>query len=338
MLRYLQIKRKEWCIMKKLVILLTALLMIAAIFSGCKKDDASASEAETSQSAAAADTQSPAALPETAAATDAVSTEPVDPSWFSDAVFIGDSITVALDYACADDPSLLGSAQFVCSQSLGYHNALWDLNTEGAVHPTYKGETVLAETAAQITGAKKVFILLGVNDIGTYGAEDTCEQAAVLAEHILSYSPDVKIYFQSTTPMLDDKESGWLNNDKICDFNERLQAYCKEKGFGFLDVYHQMCDEYGDLKEEYCGDPDVQGIHFNTEGCRIWADYLKASAGSIDVSAQVSEASHAANTPAPSAGAASSADAQQDSEDDVIYYAPEDDDDYYAYDDAYDIG
>ena len=272
--------------MKRFLALILVVLLAGLLLCGCG-GEGETQAAPTAQSGGA--TQAPASEAVSAPAqtagteprqTEAAPTEPpvmVDPSWFDDAVFIGDSVTVALDYYCASDYDILGDAQFVCGVSLGYHNALWELDSEYAVHPTYRGETVLAETAAEITGADKVFVMLGVNDIGTYGADDTMEAASELVDRILTRTPDVEIYMQSTTPMIDDQESGWLNNDKISDFNEQLKAYCEENGYHFIDIYHRICDEEGDLPEEYCSDVDVQGIHFNNEGCGIWADFLKAS-------------------------------------------------------------
>lgn len=276
--------------MKKYITVLLSVFLMISVLGGCKSETLPSESTQpptalsASQAATVGTEQQPkteaTVQPVTQAATQAVTQPPaaVDPSWFDDAVFIGDSVTVALDYYCASDPDILGNAQFVCGVSLGYHNALWPIDSEYAVHPTYQGEVVLAETAAAVTSAKKVFIMLGVNDIGTYGADDTMDTAAELVDRILACTPDVDIYMQSTTPMVDERESDWLNNDKISGFNSQLKAYCTEKGYHFIDVYHQVCNDEGDLKEDYCSDIDVQGIHFTNQGCSVWAEYLKTAA------------------------------------------------------------
>lgn len=319
--------------MKKWIAFLL-IVMIAVSFCACQSDKKS-DKATEAPAATAAVTEAPTAAPTAqAAAVSAQAAAPVDASWFDDAVFVGDSVTLALDYACSGDKTLLSDAKFVCAQSLGYHNALWDLDTEGAVHPTYEGETILSETAAEKTGAAKVFVMLGVNDIGTYGAEDTMEQAKQLAERILSHSPNVKLYFQSTTPMLADKESGWLNNDKITDFNDLLKKYCEEQGYSFIDVYHQVCDESGALNPSYCSDPDNQGIHFTVEGCTVWANYLKSAVGELEAATEApTEASTEAPTDAASApadhsftaeaGSTSTASSSDDGEVEINYYVPD---------------
>lgn len=201
----------------------------------------------------------------------------MDVAWFDDAVFLGDSITVALDHSASANPNLLGKAKFICAQSLSFHNAIWELDHEGAAHPTYQGETILAETAAEVTGAKKILILLGVNDLAGSTPEATMSFAEELFSRILTHSPDVRIYVQSVTPMLKAKESDSLSNNKIRNFNSLLKAYCEEKDFTYIDLFSDLCDNTGGLNPAYCGDYTEQGIHFNGVGCDVWANCLKTA-------------------------------------------------------------
>ena len=211
--------------------------LCAALICGCgKKEEPSAASAGTPDGTAA-ETPTQAAATQAAAPQDGM----VDPHWFDDAVFVGDSITTTLEDFCFDDPNLLGDADFVCADSLSYHNAQWDLNDENAVHPTIQGETVLAETAAEITGSSKIFILMGINDIDTYGVEDTMASMKEFIRKVLSHSPNVEIYLQS------------------------------------MDVYHRMCDENGALRADYCVDPEDDGIHFTYDATIVWVNYLRSA-------------------------------------------------------------
>ena len=200
---------------------------------------------------------------------------PVDAKWFDDAVLVGDSVTLKLSYYCESHPEALGQAQFFCAGSLGYTNALWDIDREDAVHPYYKGATHLSEECAEQTGAKKVFVMLGMNDVGLYGADGALQSAKTLIANILKRTPDVLLYVQSTTPILQGHESGTFSNETIRTFNKSLEDYCKSTGYKYLDIHSQLVDEQGYLKPEYCSDPDSQGIHFTDEACQIWVDYLK---------------------------------------------------------------
>lgn len=265
--------------MKKTLHLILVILLLTTTLFGCHNRKATEeTEPPATQPPTAAPTQPPTAAPTKAPATQAPTQalSELDVSWFDDATFLGDSVTVALDHSAQADPALLGNAQFICSQSLSFHNAVWDLDREDAVHPTYKGETILSETAAEKTGAKKLFILLGVNDLAGCSPENTMEAADIFCERLLTHSPDVKIYFQSVTPMLKEKETDNLTNSKISSFNALLQDYCKEKGYTYIDLFRYLSDDSGALKHEYCGDPTMQGIHFNGTGCKAWANYLKS--------------------------------------------------------------
>ena len=261
--------------MKKILLIILALTITLSALSGCGgKKEKKPTEAPTvapTEAPTEAPTDPPTEAPTVAPTVDSAS---MDLTWFEDAVFLGDSITVALSYSAAADHDMLGDASFVCSQSLGYHNAMWDLDNANAVHPTYEGETILAETAAEVTNAKKIFIMLGVNDLPGYSPEETMSAAEQFCDRLVSCSPDVKIYFQSVTPMLRANESDNLNNSKISSFNNLLKAYCEENGYAFIDLFACLSDDSGALDPAYCSDA-AQGIHFNSAGCQAWVDYLK---------------------------------------------------------------
>lgn len=270
--------------MKRLLAILLAVLLFAVTFGSCQAKEPAESATAAAAAPTAAPTQTPTAPPApkpTAAPTQAPTAPPpteepdrADPAWFDDAVFIGDSITESLHLTCADNPSLLGKAKFICAQSLGFHNALLPLDAKNAVHPTYEGKTVLTETAGKLTGAAKIFIMLGMNDLG-YDAADTIQKAGELTKRILQHSPHVTLYFQSVTPVLFEKETQIFNSDTVSHFNTRLKDFCREKGYHYIDIYRHVCDARGRLNPAYCGDPEDQGIHFNGEGCRAWANALR---------------------------------------------------------------
>lgn len=198
--------------------------------------------------------------------------------WFDDAVFIGDSVTLKLSYYAED--GALGKADFLCAGSLGYNNALMGIDEEGNVHPTYQGEKYTVDEGIKTIGKKKVFIMLGMNDIGLYGVDGAIDGMKKLTERILEKTPDAKLYFQSVTPMIEGNTLGNLTNDAIAEFDEQLRAVCKEKGYKYLNVASAVSDENGNLIYDYCGDPptddnpDAMGLHFTDTGCQKWVDYL----------------------------------------------------------------
>lgn len=200
----------------------------------------------------------------------------VDFSYFNDAVFVGDSVSLKLQYYVQKqrqtDPGFMGSAQFLCSGSLGSGNALWDVSSE-SVHPSYQGEKMKIEDAVAKMGAKKVYIMLGMNDVAVYGADGAVSNMSKLLSNIKTMSPNVSIYVQSATPRIAGK-TGSLNNEVLAEYDTKLAAMCEQNGYYFIDVASVMRDENGNLPASYCSDPDGLGLHFTDEACKVWIDYL----------------------------------------------------------------
>ena len=253
--------------MKRLYRLLILLLCLCFVLSGCKSvvDKKNATEAPTE---AVAETE----------ASGYDTTSPKSADWFNNAVFVGDSVTLKLNYYCAAKPEALGTADFFCAGSLGYTNALWDIDDPVAVHPYYKGEVHLTEECAEVTGKDNVFIMLGMNDIGLYGIDGTMESCRKLVAKILERTPEARIYIQSVTPMIETAQMDTFNNQLVKEFNAKLKAFCDENKYKYLDVYSALADKDGNLPLEYCSDPDSMGLHFNDSSCQIWVDYLKNNA------------------------------------------------------------
>ena len=175
--------------MKQRIAAVLAVLLFC-VCAGCRREtsappalsaDASASAAQAEPAPAPADaepeadaTEPPAPAPEptptpepTPAPYDFAWPVPesaaVDPAWFSDAAFIGDSIMVSLHWYCVNTDQLPG-VEWLCSGSLSAHNALWDISDE-SVHPEYNGVKTKLEDAVADCGAKNVYIMLGTNNI-----------------------------------------------------------------------------------------------------------------------------------------------------------------------------
>lgn len=283
--------------MKIRAIILSAAILASALLAGCadgsdKKEtkDSSNNTSKTTASSQASTVSGDKS--EGSAKTSSDSSEasgkessapsgtPVEASWFDDSVFIGDSVTLKLSYY-AEKTKALGEAEFLCAGSLGYTNALWELDHEDNVHPDYEGEKVTVYDGAKRVGAKKVFVMLGMNDIGLYGVDGGIESMITLTDKIRESCPDAVIYIESVTPMVAGNSLGDLNNESIAKFDEKLQEVCTNKGYRYLDIASAVSDENGALIYEYCGDPpsddnpDAMGLHFTDEGCEKWVEYLK---------------------------------------------------------------
>ena len=201
--------------------------------------------------------------------------EAVDPQWFADAAFVGDSVSVMLENYNTST-GRLGSPAFFCSVSLSQTNAL-SYQAGNARLPEYpKGSgqhPLVADGIA--SAARKSSFDAGHN---LYRRGVLTEQVKIwvtLVDQILAKSPEAAIFIQSVTPMTADspRADDALNNGTIQAFNERMRQICQEKQWYFVNVAEAVSDENGFLRSEFSGDR-AMGIHFNYDGAAAWADYL----------------------------------------------------------------
>lgn len=193
-------------------------------------------------------------------------------SFFDQAVFIGDSISMTLEMY-ANSSKALGQAKFLCAGSMSPSNML-----TGQILPEYpkgSGQKPAIEDSVAATGAKVVYIMLGMDNIA-FGIERATSDYLTVINNILAKNPDVQIIIQSVTPMADQSTSysEKLNNDKINEFNETMRGHCQENEWYYLNVAEAFRDAEGFLKKEYCSDYSTMGMHFTFNGAKVWVDYL----------------------------------------------------------------
>lgn len=242
--------------------------------STTEPESESPSEAEPSESEETAQAFSSDTSPVTYEYTQA------DDSYFDDAVFIGDSISYGFELYVtekrANGETVLGEAKFLTSGSLSYGNSLWDVSDE-SVHPTYNGEKMKLEDAIAQIKPRKIFILLGTNDVALYGVEQTIANADTEISRMLEASPEAEIFIMSTTPKYSPAESdvdGALNNADIDALNVAMRQFAVEKGYNFMNIAPLFKDETGGLAADYCSDKEGMGIHFTSAAYDIWLNFL----------------------------------------------------------------
>lgn len=205
-------------------------------------------------------------------------------SYFNDAIFIGDSVTLKLKLYCMKQANKgnypIGSPFFFTSGSFSWANSLWSTSQSDSVHPIIDGKKRKISEAISITNSKKAFIMLGMNDIGAYGIDKSVSNVRKVIDEIQATTPDVQIFIQSVTPMTKEKERTTLNNENIKLFNQKLEELCESKNCRYVDINTVMGGEY--LKAEFCSDPDGMGIHFTDKACGIWCDRLNEIVNSIN--------------------------------------------------------
>lgn len=190
--------------------------------------------------------------------------------FFDDAAFIGDSITLGLrNYNM--EKNQLGKATILCQGSYSVAHAV-----NNTMYLSYQGQDMTPQDALKACGAKKVFILLGMNDIALYGVDKSLENWAVFVENIRSVNPDIAIYIQSGTPVYTAGQVGGLNNTHMDEYNDRLQTFAMEKGCHYVDVATALKDSTNGLAGKYASD---NYVHLTYAACQVWVEVLKNYVG-----------------------------------------------------------
>lgn len=197
---------------------------------------------------------------------------------FEDTVFVGDSIMLGFrNYAMKRQDTFLEKLEFLAAGSFSADNALWPVD-EKSVHPVYQGkQRPVWESIAMMKG-RRIFLMLGMNDLNVYGLEGSCAAYRELIGNILEANPEAEIHIMSMTYVLQGKEKDMLRNDTIRQYNEMLRQMAKENRWGYVDVAEALADEKGNLKAEYCSDDFV---HQNPKAYDVWVKVLREYVGGL---------------------------------------------------------
>ena len=188
--------------------------------------------------------------------------EAVEDDWFADAAFLGDSLTDGL---------------LLYSGIKGADN----LSYKGMTVQTVRTDKVIRQDGAKYTplealGRKtygKVYILLGVNELGWYNDQRFYDCYAQLVDLVREAQPDAQIYLQTLLPVTAEKSERheWLKNEKIAVYNDLISQLAREKEVYLVDAHAALADETGALPAE----ESVDGVHLTRSGYQIWAGYLR---------------------------------------------------------------
>ena len=192
----------------------------------------------------------------------------VDMSYFSDALFIGDSRTEGLQLY-----SGIEGATFFCYKG----NTIFHVMAEDPKKVVtldgnkYSVVGALEHTAGQFG---KVYISLGVNELGYYDDQGYHDKFCALIDEVRRTQPDAVIYLQNVVPVNPElcakNWPSYVNNEKVNTYNEILDQVAEEKEVVLLDLHSALGTSDGILAKENTSD----GVHFNKAWYQEWLRYL----------------------------------------------------------------
>ncbi|NLG05462.1 MAG: hypothetical protein GX567_16815 [Clostridia bacterium] len=188
----------------------------------------------------------------------------VDESYFNDALFIGDSRLEGFGMHSGLN------ATFYCATGLQLHK----IDTAKVVR-TPNGRIPIFD--ALTPGVyKKIYIKVGLNELGWGTDEQFLEEYATLIARLRELEPDAIIYVHGLIHVTANKSKtdNTHSNEKIIYRNAMLAQFAATQGAYYLDLNEVVCDADGALLSDMTSD----GIHLKAKYMDLWKNYLMAHA------------------------------------------------------------
>lgn len=199
--------------------------------------------------------------------------EAADTSYFEDAAFVGDSRT---------DGFMLYSG-IGCGKNLTSNGlSIFRLADKKVLTIENEDYTLLEALALEQYG--KVYLSLGINELGIYRDDRFYESYCEAIDQIRRLQPRAVIYIQGLIPLNEGQivaangNKFNLNNEHLRVYNDLMRKAAEEKQAVFLDLYSEFVNEGGELPEEASRD----GVHLKKEACQRWLEYLKTHTVDFD--------------------------------------------------------
>ncbi len=189
--------------------------------------------------------------------------EPTDDGYFTDAVFIGDSM---MEYV-----ELLGE--------LPTANYVWQIGMSptsvGRKQFRVKGtdqRLTTYEKAAEYS-PKKLYIMLGANGVDNFPVSHVIAEYEKAADALITHFPDALIYVISAPPMSRKRmQEEQVPKKRYVNFANALQELAARRHFYFIDLYSLVVNEDGYLPGKYdAGD----GFHLSNRAYSLLIEQVR---------------------------------------------------------------
>ncbi len=240
---------------------------------------------ETPQEAPPADTGEPEMpgvpaepAPEQAPWAPVPESEPVDDSYFDSVAFVGDSRTDGFRLYSGLER---GTYFCVTGETVASATDLQNWKTE-------TGKKISLTDAVAQTACDKIYLMLGVNELGWNGTDIFREHAENLLQRLKADHPEAEIVIQSLLPVSaeQDAKGTYVNNRRILAYNQVWMELAEENGCDYVNIAEAVTGEDGCLPAEMSFD----GVHLNRAGCHAWLDYLRTHSVGTGAEGQTEQA------------------------------------------------
>ena len=140
---------------------------------------------------------------------------------------------------------------------------------------TFIGETVEHIEAVAAGKPKKVFFMIGTNDLGKNGSRNIdaiIESTRIMVERLQRVSPLTDIYIQSILPSVYNRVL-----EQLEETNARLQELCEEYEITYVDLWNDLFSLTQDNTHT------LDGLHMKASGYQVWTKKIEKYIGSETV-------------------------------------------------------
>lgn len=184
-------------------------------------------------------------------------------SYFNDAAFLGDSRTLGIsDYAGLD------GADFYCDSGM----TIFKLLGEDGVTYQKTGHKVDMKQVLQQKHYGKIYMMLGMNELGYGNTEMYLKQYREVVEQIREWQPDAILYIMANLHVSEAKNNPdtEFNNININDKNAASALLANGKDIFYLDCNPLFTDKDGFLNADLTFD----GVHLYAQHYDVWRQFL----------------------------------------------------------------
>lgn len=193
----------------------------------------------------------------------------VDDTYFSNTLFIGNSITEGFKVFSGLDTPTYYEGRGMTVESI---HRMKIVNADNSPNSDGTGEKTVMD-ALKDRQFDQIYLLFGANELGWVYPDMFIEQYSQLIDDIKALQPNAKICVQSVLPVSAERSETdeVYNNTKIENLNNMIINMSAEKGIPYLNAAEAFKDDTGALPVDKTPD----GIHLTAEACKEWRMYIK---------------------------------------------------------------
>lgn len=133
-------------------------------------------------------------------------------------------------------------------------------------------QTITIEEALQNHSSGKIYLEIGINEMGTGTVDSFMKQYQSVVDHLRELQPDAILFLCGIMVVTEARSEtdSIFNNPNINERNERIAALADQKDIFYLDFNEVVMDENGNLNIDYTWD----AVHLLGKYDSLWLDYF----------------------------------------------------------------